>query len=112
MIDAARFRRIALGFPLAEEQDHRGHPSFRVRDKIFATLWPEENRAVLKLAMDDQQDLVATHPAAFSLNAWSKQGWTNVHLDHVSEKECRELLQAAWKLVAPKKAIRDHDAAE
>ena len=107
MVDDAAFRRAALAFPEADEQDHRGHPSFRVRDKIFATLWPTERRAVVKLTLEQQTDLVPSDPTAFSLNAWSKQGWTNVHLDHVSAKECRELLDAAWRNVAPKKLVRD-----
>ena len=44
MIDVANARKLALSFPEAEERDHQGHPSFRVRGKIFATLWPDEQR--------------------------------------------------------------------
>jgi hypothetical protein len=109
MIDDAIFRRLALLLPEAEEQDHRGHPSFRVREKIFATLWPGEDRAVLKLRVEDQADLVDAKPRAFSLNAWSKQGWTNIHLAHVTQLECRELLEEAWRIVAPKKMVRSFD---
>ena len=60
---------MALSLPEAEEVDHRGHPAFRVREKIFATLWPEEDRAVLKLNLDDQADLILSSPKVFSLNA-------------------------------------------
>lgn len=109
MIDDAAFRRLALLLPGAEERDHRGHPSFRVREKIFATLWPNENRAVLKLGIEDQADLVNSKPDAFSLNAWSKQGWTNVHLAHVTPAECRQLLEEAWRIVAPQKLARHYD---
>jgi hypothetical protein len=109
MIEDTTFRKLALSLPDAEEQDHRGHPSFRVKDKIFATLWPGDKRAVLKLSLEDQADLVSVRPEAFSLNAWSKQGWTNLHLEHVSKPECRELLESAWRVVAPKKLARKHD---
>ena len=54
MIDCTTARELALALPEAEERDHRGHPSFRVKSKIFATLWPDEQRAVLKLALADQ----------------------------------------------------------
>ena len=112
MIHEPTFRRLALSFPCTDEQDHRGHPSFRVREKIFATLWPLEERAVLKLTLEDQSDLLGSNPTAFSLNPWSKQGWTNVHLEHVSEKECHELLETAWRTVAPKKLVREYELAK
>jgi len=43
------FRALALALPDATESSHRGHPDFRVRNKIFATLWPEQNRGMVKL---------------------------------------------------------------
>ena len=112
MIDDVAFRKLALALPEAEEQDHRGHPSFRVREKIFATLWPDEHRAALKLRIEDQSDLVSSKPQAISLNAWSKQGWTNIDLAHITQPECRELLEEAWRIVAPKKLVRTFDEAE
>ncbi|MDB6109135.1 MAG: hypothetical protein JWR69_885 [Pedosphaera sp.] len=107
--NAEAFRRLALSLPEAEEQDHRGHPSFRVGEKIFATLWPDEHRAVLKLRLEDQADLLSASPKVFSLNAWSKQGWTNMDLEQITVPECRELLEQAWRIVAPKKLVRLHD---
>jgi hypothetical protein len=109
VINDKAFRRLALMLPEAEERDHRGHPSFRVREKIFATLWPGEQRAVLKLTMAGQSDLVGSNPKAFSLNAWSKQGWTNVHLAEVTSSECRALLEEAWRMVAPKQVVRSFE---
>jgi len=37
-VTADDFRRIALELPEASENAHMGHPDFRVRGKIFATL--------------------------------------------------------------------------
>lgn len=54
MISIETFRRMALSFPEAEEQPHFDRPSFQVKKKIFATLWIEERRAVLKLSPVDQ----------------------------------------------------------
>jgi hypothetical protein len=34
----AMFRRLALSLPEAAEGAHMGHPDFRVRNKIFASL--------------------------------------------------------------------------
>jgi hypothetical protein len=100
-----RVRAIALAMPEAEEQGHRGHPSFRVRGKIFGTLWPIERRAVLKLPLDLQSGLVGGDPRAFSLNAWSRQGWTNVHLQHVTASQFKALVIEAWSQVAPRALV-------
>ena len=98
-------RRLALSLPETEEQDHRGRPSFRVGKRIFATLWPEERRAVLKLFPDDQAALVSLKPDCFSPipGGWGRQGWTNVVLDHITPEELEEALRTAWRQVAPKR---------
>ncbi|MBI2516683.1 MAG: MmcQ/YjbR family DNA-binding protein [Opitutae bacterium] len=110
MISPARVRQLALALPGTEELAHHGTPDFRVHGKIFATLPPGQNLAVVKLALADQADLVRSDPQAFSLNAWSKQGWTNVHLGHVAAAQMRELLDAAWRHVAPKKLVAQSEA--
>ncbi len=40
---ADEFRKLALELPEASESAHMDHPDFRVRDKIFATLGPDED---------------------------------------------------------------------
>ena len=99
------FRQIALGLPEASESAHMDHPDFRVNNKIFATLWPREGRAVVKIAVDDQKRLLKSSPQAFSTNAWSKHGWTNVYLEHVDAKVFRELVEDSRRNVAPKKLV-------
>src|SRR4051812_7307777 len=39
-VTANAFRQLALSLPEAMEGSHMGHPDFRVRGKIFATLGP------------------------------------------------------------------------
>jgi hypothetical protein len=109
MVDQGAFRKAALALPEAEEVDHRGHPAYAVRGKIFATLWPKENRAILKLNVLDQTDLISSSPKVFSLNAWSKQGWTNMNLEFTVISECGLLLESAWRNVAPKRLQRVYD---
>jgi hypothetical protein len=107
MIDCTTARELALALPEAEEHDHRGHPSFRVKSKIFATLWPDEQRVVLKLALADQTALTMLDPQTFSLvpGTWGHQGWTNVHLETVERADFQHALKAAWRQVAPKRLI-------
>ena len=51
------FRRIALSLPEATKGAHMGHPGFRVRNKIFATLGvPDAAWGMVKLT-PEQQDM-------------------------------------------------------
>jgi len=110
MIDVATARRIALSMPESEERQHHGHPDFRVKNKIFATLWPNEARAVVKLSAADPTALLRSSPRAFSTNAWSHQGWTNVHLEHISAEEFRYLVEKTWRKIAPKRLVAEREA--
>ena len=90
--------------PEAEEREHHGHPDFRVNNKIFATLWPTEARAVVKIERAEQARLLKSNRNGFSENAWSKHGWTNVHLQHMNAKTFQRLVEDSWFAVAPKRA--------
>lgn len=110
MVTIAQARKIFLSMPHAEEREHMGHPDFRVNGKIFGTLWPVESRAVVKLTLADQAAVVQMDPDAFSLNAWSHQGATNVHLRHLNATRFRTLVDAAWRNVAPKRMLAELEA--
>ena len=110
MIDEARVRELALSFPEAEEQPHWGNPSFRVRKRIFATLGEYEGVVVLKIPVNEQEGLLQAAPDAFVLNAWSKQGWLGVKLGTIEPELFEDLLEGAWRRVAPKRAIKAFDS--
>ena len=108
MTTIAQARKIVLSMPEAEEREHMGHPDFRVRRKIFATLWPKDQCAVVKLTLADQHALMQMDPRAVSLNAWSRQGWTTVNLRQVGVDRFRRLVASSWRLVAPKTLVKQH----
>jgi hypothetical protein len=101
-------RKLALSLPEAEEHDHWGRPSFRLRKKIFCTLWPKEKRAVLKLSPADQSLFAEYNPETFYPipNAWGKQGWTFVELKKVKKSMFADALNLAWQGVAPKSLLK------
>ena len=101
MIRIVTARKIILSMPEAEESQHHGHPDFRVNNKIFATLWPDEKRAVVKIR--DRTLWSHLSPHALSTNAWSKHGAMNVHLQHVDAATFRQLVEDSWYAVAPGK---------
>jgi len=98
------FRRLALGMPEATEGAHMGHPDFRVRGKIFATLgYPDEGWGMVKLQPEQQEALVASEPGAFVpvKGAWGRGGATGVRLRSVKMRTLRLAMTAAWRNVAP-----------
>ena len=47
-------RALALMLPGVEEGAHMGQPDFRIGGRIFATLWVDEERVVLKFPAEHQ----------------------------------------------------------
>ncbi len=114
MSDCETVREIALGLPGAEEQDHIGRPSFRVKGKIFSTLWPVENRAMVRLSLDDQTAFTALDSDVFFPvpGGWGRMGMTFVQLDTVDPDLLEQAVIAAWRRVASKRLLAAYDQRE
>lgn len=108
MINAIKFRKMALTFPDVEEHPHFHLASFRYKKKIFATLWEKENRAMLKLPLADQSVYCDYDSSVFSPvpGAWGKQGATFVDLKKVSSTILKEALNLAYLQIASKNPLR------
>ena len=80
---AGAFRRLALGMEGAVEGAHMGHPDFRVKGRIFATLQADDQAGFVKLTPDQQQEFIRGYGASFvpASGAWGRQGYTRVLLD-------------------------------
>jgi len=106
------FRRLALAFPGATEGAHMGHPDFRVGGKIFATLWPREGWAMVRLTPDEQEAFVQAAPDVFSpvKGEWGRRGATSVRLEAATKTVARDGLAAAWRARAPKRMVREFDS--
>jgi YjbR len=95
-----RFRRIVLGLQDATENAHHGHPDFRVRGRVFATLgYPDRSWGMVKLTPDQQRTCVREHPDAFVAvkGKWGEQGCTNVRLDSIDDEILGHALTLAWQ---------------
>lgn len=99
------FRKAALSLPEATEGAHMGHPDFRVRGKIFATLWADGVWGMVKLTPAHQAVYVGSEPGAFEAvnGAWGRRGATKVRLASASKRSVAAALAAAWENVAPKR---------
>lgn len=108
------FRKLALSLPEAFEDEHMGHPDFRVKGKIFATLnSPEEGWAMVKLKPEQQAMYVRSAPEMFRPvnGGWGVRGATNVCLPNADKTTALHALKDAWRNTAPKK-LADADDVE
>jgi hypothetical protein len=107
------FRQVALAFPEAAEQETWGHPTFRVRGKMFATMSADDDAATVKASKEAQSALVGSEPETFSIPAYVGQhGWVGIRLERVDAGEAAELLDEAWRATAPKRVVAAFDADE
>lgn len=109
---ASEFRELALSLPETSENEHMGHPDFRVGGKIFATLGsPNSEWAMVKLTPDEQALFVRTEPTVFQpvKGGWGRRGYTNVRLATAEEPGVRQALTAAWRNTAPKRLVKQFE---
>jgi len=100
MVDLETARQIALSQPDAEEFDHFGRPAFRIKKKrVFATLWPNENRMMVKLTPIDQSVFHSFDPSIFYPvpNKWGLGGATFVELEKVRPDMLEDAIHTAWE---------------
>lgn len=104
MVSIEKFRAMALSLPEATESLHFDKPSFRIKDKIFATLHTEDKKAMLKLSLVEQSvfsdtDKTIIFPVP---GGWGRQGATFVTLSKVKKEILKEALECAWRNAASK----------
>lgn len=97
-------RALALSLPEAQEHPHFEKTSFRVRDKIFATLTPDGEVLVLKLLPEIKESLMQSDPEAIIPlpGAWGRGGWTQIAFGRMEAAKLADLVRLAWRQVAPK----------
>ena len=107
MITQSDVRARALALPEAEEQDHFGKPSFRVRGKIFATLPPDGRHLHVFLDEPAVRMVVANDPEAFEELRWgARLAGVRIRLAAARPAAVRDLLFASWRRKAPKSLTR------
>ncbi|TGL64702.1 MmcQ/YjbR family DNA-binding protein [Leptospira sarikeiensis] len=105
MISIEKVRKLALSLPEAKEEPHFEKTSFRIKNKIFATVDAEEKKVVLKFNQDDQDFFTsASKGSAYPIdNKWGQQGWTCVEMKKVDPSLFKDMLIVSYYGVASKK---------
>lgn len=106
-IDPLRaIRDIALAFPEATEKQTWGHPTFRVRDKIFVSYGTDDDGhsvVTMKAAPGEQESLLAEGDPFFSPKYVGAKGWIGVRIDEETDwREIAELVVDSYREIAPK----------
>jgi len=100
------FRKVALRLPEVVEEQHQGHPDFRIGRKVFATLgWPNDEWGMIKLPIEEQQKYTAAQPLVFepAHGAWGRRGSTKIRLAVAAPTAVEQALLCAWRHVAPER---------
>ena len=110
MLTAAAVRKLALALPEAEESPHHGIASFRVRGKIFATLFtPGQLNVFVELGEVDA--IAALARDACEPLWWGKSvRGVKVNLMKAPKSLVARLLADAWRNKAPPSLLKSAQA--
>lgn len=110
-------RKLCLALPETSERPSHGEPTWFVREKkTFVTLSDHhhDDRLAFWCSAPDgaQAALVGAHPDRFFRPPYvGHRGWLGVWLDvPVDWDEIADLVEAAYRVVAPKKLVAELDA--
>ena len=111
-----RIRAICLALPEAFEVEAWGHPTFRVRNKMFASMGGEGDEAscTFKTDPEEREALDAQGEPYFVPPYVGHRGWRGLRLGRpgVAVDELAELLTTSWRMTAPKRLVKAFDAEE
>ena len=112
-----KLRKIIAQWPETDERLSHGAPTFWGGKKTFATFHPNhhgDGRVAIwfKAAPGMQAELVDADPEIFFVPPYvGPSGWVGVRVDRkVDWKMIEALLEEGYRLVAPKRAIKQLDA--
>lgn len=113
----ARVRTVALALPGAAEKVSHGRPAFFTK-KVFAYYggsvrrdgeWEQHDHAVLVLG--DDPIALERHPHAWLPAYLAPAGWVGVDLHQGTDwREIEELLDASYRMTAPRRLVAELDA--
>jgi predicted DNA-binding protein (MmcQ/YjbR family) len=102
-----RLREICLSLPETTEKEAWGHPTFRVREKMFAACGDDAATFTFKADPDEREALLADEERFFFPAYVGSKGWVGMNLTgKVDWGEVGELVTTSWTLIAPKRVAK------
>ena len=107
----ARYLKLVLSLPGAEESTSYGTPGVKVKGKLLSRLRTEaEGGLALRCKILDRHILLLADPESFYLtDHYLEYPWVLIRLDKISSSSLSDVVQRAWRLVAPKKMVTEFD---
>ena len=108
-----QLREIALSFPAASEGTSYGKPSFLVAGKFFTRLRDEDDSLVLIVGSIDERDmLLESDPKLFHItNHYRNYPAVLARMSLLDPVRLRAMLERRWRTIAPRKLVKQIDAA-
>jgi hypothetical protein len=112
MVSLDDVRELALALPSTIERPSYGTPGFRVADRLFARIREEGDVLVVWVdGLDEKEFMIAADPATFFTTPhYDGHPTVLVRMDAVGRDELAELLEASWRIRAPKRLVAALDA--
>ena len=105
---------VGTRFPGVEESTSYGTPSLKVRGKFMCRLRTNPDALAIRVVdVPDSEALQKGKPDVY-FSTPHYDGWPMVlvRLEIVDPQELAELVEDAWRIQAPKRVIKAHDAGE
>jgi hypothetical protein len=105
---------VAAGreLPETEEGTWFRTPCLRVRKKSFCRMKEDGETLVVRVVdLEDKDALLRSDPAVFFTTPhYDGYAYVLIRLAHVDPEQLRELIEDAWRLVAPKRLLAAYEA--
>jgi len=109
-VTGGEVRALCLALPDTTEKEtwadevNPGHPTFRVRDKIFVIMAVDGTGGSIKTSLGEQAELMSAFPEAARFASYvGRFGWVDVEFAGIPDEVLREVIEGAWARTAPRK---------
>jgi hypothetical protein len=103
-------RQVALALPGVEDGTSYGTPALKVRGKLFVRLREDCESVVLPTDYDEREILLEAAPDVFFLtDHYRNYPWILLRLAAVALADLPEILENAWRRVAPKRLVAERE---
>jgi hypothetical protein len=112
MITVEDVRAFAMKLPRTTEALVHDRVKFRVGRIVYIAFSRDETVMGFAFPKDEREAIVRSEPDKFLMPGTSdlRYQWLEVRTDAIDEKEMRELVLDAWRMVVPKRVAAAHDA--
>ena len=109
MVTIDQVRAVVADLPRSYEALVRDRVKFRVGRLVYLAFSRDESMMGFAFPKEEREGLIASEPDKFLMPKQSdrRYNWVVVRLDKIDEKEMREIVLDAWRMVVPKRVAAE-----